>query len=144
LQKFIILDARVTHRILVFLSESAGFLGENLPLSTGHVRYLPRGEDGAAVLRFAIMGRVGAFVRAAIAAAGLVLALATPAFAQSPSPAPKGGLCAPWHHCLAYLTLGLVVLYLLLTAGMYVFQRRGFDNVEHRQGNPEGVPTKKE
>lgn len=96
------------------------------------------------MLRFAIMGRFRAFVRAAIAAGGLVLLLATPAFAQTPSPAAKPGYCAPWHHCVAYLTLGVVVLYLLLTAGMYALQRRGFDKVEHRQGNPEGVPTKKE
>jgi hypothetical protein len=91
------------------------------------------------------MGRFRAFVRASIAAAGLVLLLATPAFAQvTPSPAAKGGLCAPWHRCVAYLTLGVVVLYILLTAGMYALQRRGFDKVEHRQGNPDGVPTKKE
>jgi hypothetical protein len=45
---------------------------------------------------------------------------------------------------VAYLTLGVVVLYILLTAGMYALQRRGFDKVEHRQGNPDGVPTKKE
>jgi hypothetical protein len=92
------------------------------------------------------MGRLRAFVRAAIASFGLVLVLTTPAFAQvqlSPPPK-KGGYCAPWHHCVAYLTLGVVALYLLLTAGMYAFQRRGFDKVEHRQGNPEGVPTKKE
>jgi hypothetical protein len=91
------------------------------------------------------MGRFRAFVRASIAAAGLVLLLATPAFAQvTGSPAPKGGLCAPWHRCVAYLTLGVVVLYILLTAGMYALQRRGFDKVEHRQGNPDGVPTKKD
>ncbi|MGZ4104612.1 MAG: hypothetical protein ACXVQY_03085 [Actinomycetota bacterium] len=91
------------------------------------------------------MGRFRAFVRAAIAAGGLVLVVATPAFAQTPSAPPaKPGYCAPWHHCVAYLTLGIVVLYLLLTAGMYALQRRGFDKVEHRQGNPEGVPTKKE
>jgi hypothetical protein len=97
------------------------------------------------VLRFAIMGRFRALVRASIAAGGVVLAVATPAFAQVSTPStPKPGLCAPWHHCVAYLTLGVVVLYLLLTAGMYAFQRRGFDKVEHRQGNPEGVPAKKE
>jgi len=92
-----------------------------------------------------LMGRFRALIRASIAAAGLVLVLTTPAFAQvSPSPPPKGGYCAPWHHCLAYLTLGVVLLYLLLTAGMYAWQRRGFNKVEHRQGNPEGVPTKEE
>jgi hypothetical protein len=92
------------------------------------------------------MGRLRAFIRASIASFGLVLVLATPAFAQvqiSPKPKP-GGYCAPWHHCVAYLTLGVVVLYLLLTAGMYGLQRRGFNKVEHRQGNPEGVPTNKE
>jgi hypothetical protein len=99
----------------------------------------------AAVLRFAIMRRFRAFVRASIAAFGLVIVLVTPAFAQvTGSPAAKPGLCAPWHRCVAYLTLGVVVLYVLLTAGMYALQRRGFDKVEHRQGNPEGVPTKKE
>ena len=103
------------------------------------------GTAVAAVLRFAIMRRFGAFIRASIAAAGLVLLLATPAFAQvSSSPPAKGGLCPPWHKCVAYLTLGIVVLYILLTAGMYALQRRGFDKVEHRQGNPEGVQTKKE
>ena len=92
------------------------------------------------------MGRLRAFVRASIASFGLVLVLATPAFAQvTPSAPPKkGGYCAPWHHCIAYLTLGVVVLYLLMTAGMYALQRRGFDKVEHRQGNPDGVPTNKE
>ena len=97
------------------------------------------------MLRFAIMGRIRALVRASIAAAGLVLVLTTPAFAQvTSSPPAKGGYCAPWHHCLAYLTLGVVALYLLLTAAMYAWQRRGFNKVEHRQGNPEGVPTKEE
>jgi hypothetical protein len=91
------------------------------------------------------MGRIRALLRALIAAGGLVLVLTTPAFAQAPSSPPaKGGYCAPWHHCLAYLTLGIVVLYLLLTVGMYAWQRRGFNKVEHRQGNPEGVPTNKE
>ena len=79
-----------------------------------------------------------------VAAAGLVLALTSPAFAQSPSPTQKGGYCAPWHHCLAYLTLGIVGLYLLFVGGMFVFQRRGFDRVEHRQGHPEGVASKEE
>jgi len=92
------------------------------------------------VLRFAIMGRLRALIRASIAAFGLVLALATPAFAQlTPVPVKKGGLCAPWHHCVAYGVLAIIVLYLLATAGMYALQRRGFDKVEHRQGNPEGV-----
>src|SRR5205823_5686647 len=55
------------------------------------------------------MGRIRALVRASIAAAGLVLVLTTPAFAQvTSSPPAKGGYCAPWHHCLAYLTLGVV------------------------------------
>ena len=106
---------------------------------------MSRGTTVCPVLRFAIMGRIRALVRASIAAAGLVLVLTTPAFAQvTSSPPAKGGYCAPWHHCLAYLTLGVVALYLLLTAAMYAWQRRGFNKVEHRQGNPEGVPTKEE
>lgn len=107
--------------------------------------FVSRGTAVSPVLGFAIMGRIRALIRASIAAAGLVLVLTTPAFAQaSPSPSPKGGLCAPWHHCLGYLVGGVVILYLVLTAGMYAFQRRGFNKVEHRQGNPEGVPTKEE
>jgi hypothetical protein len=105
--------------------------------------FVPSVADVPAVLGFAIMGRLRAIVRASIAAAGIVLAIATPAFAQvTTAPTPKPGLCAPWHHCVAYGVLAIVVLYLLMTAAMYAFQRRGFDKVEHKQGNPEGVPTK--
>jgi len=114
-------------------------------LQTHKHLFVSRGTAVSPVLRFAIMGRIRALIRASIAAAALVLVLTTPAFAQvTPSPPAKGGYCAPWHHCLAYLTLGVVALYLLLTAAMYAWQRRGFNKVEHRQGNPEGVPTKEE
>ena len=104
--------------------------------------FVPSVADVPPVLRFAIMGRFRALIRALIAAGGVVLAIATPAFAQTTAPVKKPGYCAPWHHCIAYAIMGVVVLYVLLTAGMYAFQRRGFDKVEHRQGNPDGVPTK--
>ena len=100
---------------------------------------MPSVADVAPVLRFAAMGRLKSLVRASIAAGGMVLLFAAPAFAQAATPVKKGGYCAPWHRCVAYGVMGIIVLYLLMTAAMYAFQRRGFDKVEHRQGNPEGI-----
>lgn len=52
-----------------------------------------------------------------------------------------GGICAPWHRCLAYGGLGLAIIGTLGLFLGYLVQRRGFDKLEHRQGNPEGVPA---
>jgi hypothetical protein len=124
----------------VSLWKTADFFAEKRENSPSRRVIVQSVADVCAVLRFAIMGRLRALVRASIAALGIVLAVATPAFAQlTPAPVKKGGLCAPWHECVAYGVLAIVVLYLLMTAAMYAFQRRGFDKVEHRQGNPEGV-----
>lgn len=61
----------------------------------------------------------------------------------APTPEPKPGYCAPWYRCAAFGMGALVVLYLLATAAAFGYQRRGFDRIEHQQGHPEGVPTKK-
>jgi hypothetical protein len=81
------------------------------------------------------------------------LVTAQVALAQTPSVTPSGdagngagaatevakGFCAPWHRCLAMGTLGLALLTILAMLLGYLIQRRGFEKVEHRQGNPEGV-----
>jgi hypothetical protein len=56
---------------------------------------------------------------------------------------PKGGYCAPWHRCVAYGALALAAGVTLLFGVGYLVQGRGFDTLEHKQGNPEGVPAKK-
>jgi hypothetical protein len=95
------------------------------------------------------MQTIRSFFRAFICATAALVLLAAPAFAQNPSaspanpiasPAPpKGGLCAPWHSCVAKGTLAAVVLFLLAIGAGYMVQRRGFDKIEHQQGHPEGV-----
>jgi hypothetical protein len=90
--------------------------------------------------------------RASIAFLGLVFALsgafAAPAWAQelpklqTESPAP-GGYCAPWHRCAAYLSVGLAAGIVAIFGLGYVIQSRGFHTMEHRQGNPDGVPVEK-
>lgn len=71
----------------------------------------------------------------------LVIVVSGTAFAQGlePPPAPAKGFCAPWHKCLAIATLGMAVLGCAALFLGYLLQRRGFDRIEHRQGNPEGV-----
>lgn len=82
-----------------------------------------------------------------------VLVTAQTALAQAPSTSPSSsagatgtaaaevakGVCAPWHRCLAMGALGLAVLTVLMIGLGWMIQRRGFDKVEHKQGNPEGV-----
>lgn len=89
-------------------------------------------------------------VRAAALGAFFLLTTAT-AFAQSPSPSPTAtatstaaagpqpGLCAPWHRCLAFGLVGLVLLAGLAMLAGYMIQRKGFDSLQHRQGQPGGV-----
>lgn len=94
------------------------------------------------------MGLVRSFVRAlALAAIVVILLVALPvgaAFAQTPSPSPTTtGICSPWHRCLALGVLGFVVLYLGFIGLNFAIQRRGFDSLEHRMGNPDGVPAEK-
>lgn len=69
----------------------------------------------------------------------LILVPSQIAFAQSDAAAASGGVCAPWHRCLAFGGLGIAVLGVLGLFIGYLIQRRGFSRVEHRQGNPEGV-----
>lgn len=91
-----------------------------------------------------------AVVFGAFAAALMV----TPTFAQTPSPsgppqpfAPpppaEPGLCAPWHSCVAKAVGAAFLLYLLATAAVFMYQRRGFDKIEPKQGHPRGVPVQK-
>ena len=82
-------------------------------------------------------------LRSAIVSVFAVGLFAAPAYAQSPAPVIKGGLCAPWHHCVAEAFMGMVVLYLAFVGIGYLIQRKGFDKVEHRQGSPDGVPVDK-
>lgn len=73
----------------------------------------------------------------------------SPAFAQE---VPKfeqdarqpGGLCAPWHRCVAYGALAAGAITVVIFGIGYAVQSRGFDRLEHRQGKPEGVPTGKQ
>ena len=93
------------------------------------------------------MRQVRALIRAAIFGGVTAFLLSSPALAATttPSAAPKGkGLCPPWHSCVAKGLLALVVLYCVMVGGMYLYQRRGFGKLEHRQGNPDGVPVKHE
>ena len=91
----------------------------------------------------AAMARIRCFVVATVTSL-MVLALGGVAGAQpKPAPKPKPGICAPWHRCVAEALIVAVVGYVLMTAAMYAYQRRGFSNVEHKQGNPDGVPTKR-
>lgn len=78
----------------------------------------------------------------------LLLVTAQTALAQETSPSPvvestatevAKGFCAPWHRCLAMGSLGLAVLIVLVFGLGFLIQRRGFDRIEHRQGNPEGI-----
>lgn len=83
----------------------------------------------------------------------LVLVTAQTALAQSPNPSASAsastsassspevaaGVCAPWHRCLAMGAMGLTVIIVLVFTLGYLIQRKGFDKVEHRQGNPEGI-----
>jgi len=83
--------------------------------------------------------------RACAASALLLVLLAAPAAAQLESPPPeKGGYCAPWHRCVAYAALGLAGISTVLFGLGYAVQSRGFDKLEHKQGNPEGVPVHKD
>lgn len=83
-------------------------------------------------------------VRAAGLGAFFLLTTAT-AFAQSPEPSvaastgPQPGLCAPWHRCLAYGLVGLVLLAAFAFLAGYMVQRKGFGSLQHRQGQPGGV-----
>lgn len=82
------------------------------------------------------------FVRAAVSGAFFLLTTVT-AFAQDPSApvdaGPQPGICAPWHRCLAYGLVGLVVLAGLAFLAGFMIQRKGFDTLVHRQGQPGGV-----
>lgn len=60
------------------------------------------------------------------------------------APPPEGGYCAPWHRCAAYLGLGMAGVAVLLFGVGYLVQSRGFDKLEHKQGNPDGVPVGKD
>lgn len=86
---------------------------------------------------------------ASIALAAVLTLFSAPAFAQElpkleTAPPPQGGYCAPWHRCVAYATLAAAGLGVLAFGLGYVVQQKGFNRLEHRQGNPEGVPVSKE
>lgn len=96
-------------------------------------------------------GWLRSFVRAVLVSMLLMAALAIPAAAQespeppvSPSPAAEGGICAPWHKCMAYGGAAIALLTLGALGVGYWVQSKGFDKVEHRMGQPHGVPVKKE
>lgn len=71
----------------------------------------------------------------------LILVPAQFAYAQEEAAASGAGVCAPWHRCLAFGGLAIAVLGVLGLFLGYLIQRRGFARLEHRQGNPEGVPV---
>jgi hypothetical protein len=77
----------------------------------------------------------------------LLLAVAVaPALAQvlEPTPEPEPGICAPWHRCIAFGAIGMAAIAVLLFGVGYLVQSRGFHKLEHKQGNPEGVPAKRD
>ena len=87
------------------------------------------------------------FVRAALLAVVLVFAMAAPLAAQEEPPITpvveqKGGICAPWHRCLAYGGIAITVLTLGALGVGYLVQSKGFDTLEHRMGQPQGAPKK--
>lgn len=101
------------------------------------------------------MRQVRGIFRFLIALAMCAAMLSGAAFAQSPKPgefkkpgepppAAPPGVCAPWHRCAAYGLIGAGGLYLLFLGAQFMYQKRGFDTIEHRMGSPEGVAAKKE
>jgi len=76
----------------------------------------------------------------------LLMTAVGPAFAQvlDEAPTPEPGICAPWHRCIAYGAIGMAVITVLLFGVGYLVQSRGFHKLEHKQGNPEGVPAKRD
>lgn len=96
--------------------------------------------------------RIRSFVRAALLSVAMLFVLAVPAFAQTASPEPPikptpvdpGGYCAPWHRCVAYAGIGLTVVTLGALGLGYMIQSKGFDRVEHRMGQPQGITVKEE
>jgi len=103
----------------------------------------------------AVMRPIARLTRLLLVSAMFVAMLAGAAFGQEtspggedrkpgdPAPTPPPGICAPWHQCVAYGLVGSGVLYLLFLGGQYWYQSRGFDTLEHKQGNPDGVPVRK-
>lgn len=89
-----------------------------------------------------VMRPLRALIRSLLFAAASVVMLAAPAHAQSPSPSP-GGLCAPWHRCVAGGLMLAMIGFVALAGLGFLLQRRGFDKVQHRQGSPDGVPVNK-
>ncbi|MFN2613950.1 MAG: hypothetical protein ABR552_03925 [Actinomycetota bacterium] len=84
------------------------------------------------------------FIFTSLLATAMVLTVSGTASAQpKAAPKPKPGICAPWHRCIAEALIVAVVGYVLFTMAMYAYQRRGFNAVEHKQGNPDGVPVKR-
>lgn len=72
-----------------------------------------------------------------------IVAIPATAFAQGSPPVVDKGVCAPWHRCLAFGTMGLAVVAILGLGLGFMLQRRGFDKIEHRQGSPDGVEVEK-
>lgn len=96
-------------------------------------------------------------ISALLTALFIVALFSSAAFAQeaSPSASPgfskpaqivneKGGICAPWHRCAAYMGIGLTGLTFLALLAGYMIQSKGFETLEHKQGSPEGVKTSRE
>ena len=78
-----------------------------------------------------------------VLSAGSAGAQELPKYTPPTAEAEAGGYCAPWHRCFAYLSLGLAGVTVLLFGLGFLVQSRGFDSLEHKQGNPEGVPSSK-
>ena len=102
------------------------------------------------------MNRIRKIATSVVFAAFAAVLMTAPTFAQTPSSSSTGapqpfavppkvepGFCAPWHSCVAKAVGAAFVLYLLATAGMFMYQRRGFNKIEPKQGHPRGVPVQK-
>jgi hypothetical protein len=93
-----------------------------------------------------VFGALAAVLLAAPAMAGGAAASPVPTFPPVPiAPVPPGkpGICAPWHKCIAEGVGAVFIFYLIAMAGMYLYQRKGFDSLQPKQGNPRGVPVQK-
>jgi hypothetical protein len=92
-----------------------------------------------------VFGALAAVLLAAPAVAGGA-ASPSPTFPPvpiAPIPAGKPGICAPWHKCIAEGVGAAFIFYLIATAAMFLYQRKGFDTLRPKQGNPRGVPVQK-
>ncbi len=70
--------------------------------------------------------RLRSFVRAVVSAPVIAVAAAAPAFAQSPTPKATAKPGPPWTYYMAYATIGLAGVVLLVALAGYLLQSKGW------------------